>query len=113
MPGEEVHRIRSEEMRKLILYKFTRFPVQTFKLLRRFLRYMPLRDVLHLLLKPFLGNKKGATKAELVSRAVEHGDMKDAAAEMTQVADEALEHAISESKAERARIQAMAEAGQA
>jgi radical SAM superfamily enzyme YgiQ (UPF0313 family) len=112
MPGEEVHRIRTEEMRKLILYKFTRFPVQTFKLLRRFIRYMPLRDVIHLLIKPFLGSKKGATKAELVSRAVEHGNMKDAAAEMTQVADEALEHAIRESKAERARIQAMAEAGQ-
>jgi hypothetical protein len=30
---------------------------------------------------------------------------------MTQLADEALEHAIAESKAERARIQAMAEAG--
>ena len=24
LPGQEVHRIRSEEMRKLIIYKFTR-----------------------------------------------------------------------------------------
>lgn len=109
LPGEEIHRIRSEEMRKLILYKFTRFPVQTFKLLRRFVRHMPLRDVLHLIVKPFLGRKKGATKAEVISRAVEHGDMKSAAAEMTQVADDALEHAIRESRAERARIQAEAE----
>ncbi len=109
MPGEEVHRIRSEEMRKLILHKFTRYPLQTFRLLRRFVRHMPLRDVLHLLVKPFLGKKKGSTKAEVISRAVEHGDLKSAAADMTQLADEALEHAITESKAERARIQAEAE----
>jgi hypothetical protein len=43
---------------------------------------------------------------------VEHGDLKSAAADMTQLADEALEHAINESKRERERIQAMAEAGQ-
>jgi radical SAM superfamily enzyme YgiQ (UPF0313 family) len=113
LSGEEVHRIRSEEMRKLILYKFTRYPRQTFRLLRRFVRYMPLRDVIHLLVKPFLGQKAGATKAELISRAVEHGDMKSAAADMTLLADEALEHAINESRAERVRIQAEAEADQA
>lgn len=112
LPGEEVHRIRSEEMRKLILYKFTRYPLQTFRLLRRFTRHMALRDVIYLIVKPFLGKKKGATKAEVISRAVEHSDLKSAAADMTQLADEALEHAIAESKAERARIQAMAEAGQ-
>jgi radical SAM superfamily enzyme YgiQ (UPF0313 family) len=109
LSGEEIHRIRSEEMRKLLLYKFTRFPVQAFKLLRRFVRHMPLRDVLYLLVKPFLGRRKGATKAEVISRAVEHDDMKAAAADMTQVADEALEHAIRESRAERARIQAEAD----
>jgi hypothetical protein len=62
--------------------------VQTFTLLRRFLRYMPARDVLHLLTKPFLGVKKGATKAEVLSRAVEHGSAKDAAAALTQVGDD-------------------------
>jgi hypothetical protein len=36
--------------------------------------------------------------------------LKSDAGDMTQVADEALEHAISESRAERARIQAAAEA---
>ena len=92
-----------------ILYKFTRYPLQTFKLLRRFTRYMPLRDVLHLLVKPFLGKKKGATRAEVVSRAVEHQDLKSAAAEMTQLADDALENAIANSKAERERIQQEAE----
>ncbi len=111
MSGEEVHRIRQEELRKLILYKFTHHPVQTFRLLKRFVRHMPLRDVIYLVAKPFLGEKKGATKAEIISRAVEHGDMKSAAADMTQIADEALEHAIKQSQAERARIQAEAEAG--
>jgi radical SAM superfamily enzyme YgiQ (UPF0313 family) len=110
LPGEEVHRIRSEEMRRLILYKFTRYPIQTFKLLRRFTRHMKLRDVIYLIVKPFLGKKKGQTKAEVISRAVEHADLKSAAADMTQLADEALEHAITASKEERARIQAMAEA---
>jgi len=110
LSGEEIHRIRSEEMRKLILYKLTRHTRQTLKLLRRFTRYMPLRDVIYLLLKPFLGRKQGFTKAEVVSRAVEHGDMKSAAADLTLVADAALEHAIRESRAERARIQTQAEA---
>ena len=58
-------------------------PFQTLKLLRRFFRYMRTRDVLYLLFKPFLGTKKGATKAEVVSRAVEHGAQKDEAALMT------------------------------
>jgi hypothetical protein len=44
----------------------------------------------------------------VVSRAVEHGDEKSAAADMTLLADAALEHAIRESRAERARIQALA-----
>ena len=110
LPGEVIHRIRSEEMRKLIIYKLTRHTRQALKLLYRFFRYMPARDVLYLLFKPFLGQKKGATKAEIISRAVEHADLKDAAAAMTQLADEALDHAIRESRAERARIQAAAEA---
>src|SRR6185503_16616862 len=48
LPGETIHRIRSEGMRKLILYKFARYPIQMFTLLRRFIRYMPLRDVVYL-----------------------------------------------------------------
>ncbi len=108
LPGEVIHRVRAEGMRRLIIYKFLHYPWQTFKLLRRFVRYMPLRDVLYLLVKPFLGDKKGFTKAEVVSRAVEHADMKSDAAELTQIADEALEHAIRESRAERARIQDLA-----
>jgi len=113
LSGEEVHRIRSEEMRRLILYKFTHHPVQTFRLLRRFTRHMPLRDVIYLLVKPFVGKKAGATRAEEISRAVEHGAIKSAAADMTQLADEALEQAIRNSRAERLRIQQEAESERA
>jgi radical SAM superfamily enzyme YgiQ (UPF0313 family) len=109
LPGEEVHRIRSEELRRLILYKLFRYPVQMLTLLRRFVRHMPLRDVVYLLVKPFLGTRTGPTRAEVVSRAVEHDEVKSAAADLTLLADAALEHAIRESRAERARIQAMAE----
>jgi radical SAM superfamily enzyme YgiQ (UPF0313 family) len=91
LPGEEIHKIRSEGMRRLILYKLTRYPIQSARLLKRFLNHMPARDVLHLLVKPFLGKKSGATKAEVLSRAVEHQKMKDAAAELTHLTDEEIE----------------------
>jgi radical SAM superfamily enzyme YgiQ (UPF0313 family) len=110
LPGETIHRIRQEGLRKLIVYKLTHYPIQAARLLYRFFRHMPARDVLHLLAKPFLGPKGGMTNAEVVSRAVEHADLKSDAADLTQVSDEALEHAIRESRAERARIQAAAEA---
>ena len=80
--------------------------------MRRFLRYMPVRDVVYLIIKPFLGKKKGATKAEVLSRAVEHGAMKDAAALMTQLTDDRLDHVLQESRAERLRIQREAEDSQ-
>ena len=70
LPGEEVHRIRSRELRKLILHRFARFPAQTFRLLRRFARHMSPGDVIRLLTKPFLGKKKGATEAEVLSQSV-------------------------------------------
>ena len=92
LPGEEIHAIRTEGIKRLIAYKLTRYPIQSARLLRRFLKYMPARDVLHLLIKPFLGKTSGATKAEVLSRAVEHQEMKDAAAELTQLTDEQIEH---------------------
>ena len=52
---------------------------------------MPLRDVIYLVAKPFVGKKTGATKAEVVSRAVEHEELKSAAAELTQKSDAELE----------------------
>jgi hypothetical protein len=92
-----------------MLYKLLRYPIQSLRLIRRFLRYMPLRDVLYLLVKPFVGKTTGMTKAEVVSRAVEHADLKSEAAELTQYADDALELAIRESRSERARLQALAQ----
>lgn len=102
LEGEEIHRIRSEGLRRLIIYKFTRYPLQTFRLLRRFVRHMPIKDVAYLIVKPFLGKKTGATKAEVLSRAVEHDQMKTAAAELTQMSDEELE-----SEARRSRASGM------
>lgn len=109
LPGQVINDERRVGLRRLFLYKLLHYPVQTFKLLRRFLRYMPVRDVAYLIIKPFLGQKKGATKAEVLSRAVEHGAMKDAAANLTQLTDDMLNHVLQESAAERLRIQGEAE----
>lgn len=105
LPGEVINDVRRAGLRRLFVHKLLHYPSQTFRLLRRFLRYMPLRDVVYLIIKPFLGKGKGATKAEALSRAVEHGAMKDAAAQMTQLTDDMLEHVLQESRAERLRIQ--------
>src|SRR5881296_1424059 len=109
LPGEVINEVRRAGLRRLFVYKLLHYPAQTFRLLRRFLRYMPVRDVVYLIIKPFLGKKKGATQAEVLSRAVEHGAMKDAAANLTQLTDEVLEHVLQESRAERLRIQQEAE----
>jgi predicted small metal-binding protein len=109
LPGETINRVRQEGLKKLFLYKLIHYPAQTFQLLRRFFRFMPVRDVLYLLTKPFMGQNKGATKAEALSRAVEHADMKDAAAQLTQVADDMLHNVLESSRLERLRIQQAAE----
>ena len=88
--GEVVNSVRAAGLRRLLLYKLMHYPIQTLRLLRRFVRYMPLRDVLYLIAKPFLGVKRGATKAEVLSRAVEHGALMDAAGALTQVSDATL-----------------------
>jgi predicted small metal-binding protein len=105
LSGELINDVRRAGMRRLFIYKLLHYPWQTARLLRRFLRYMPARDVAYLIAKPFLGKKSGATKAEVLSRAVEHGAVKDAAAEVTQLADDVLERVLRESQAERLRIQ--------
>ncbi len=109
LSGETINLVRQAGIKKLFLYKLLHYPRQTFQLLRRFLRHMPLRDVAYLLLKPFMGQQKGATKAEVLSRAVEHADMKDAAAQLTQVADDMLHDVFEASRLERVRIQQAAE----
>ncbi|HEY5626914.1 MAG TPA: radical SAM protein, partial [Nitrospira sp.] len=109
LPGEVINKVRQEGLKKLFLYKLTHYPLQTYRLLRRFSRFMPIRDIAYLIIKPFLGQKKGATKAEVLSRAVEHAEMKDAAAQLTQLSDEMLHNVLEESIAERRRIQTEAE----
>jgi radical SAM superfamily enzyme YgiQ (UPF0313 family) len=109
LPGEIINDERRAGLRRLFIYKLLHYPIQTFRLLRRFLRYMPARDVIYLIIKPFLGKRSGATKAEVISRAVEHGANKDAAALLTQVSDDRLEYVMEESRRERLRIQQEAE----
>src|SRR5215468_4575682 len=105
LSGEVINRERAAGFRRLFVYKLLHYPVQTFRLLRRFFRYMPARNVIYLIIKPFLGKRTGATKAEVISRAVEHGANKDAAALLTQVSDDRLEYVMEESRRERLRIQ--------
>ena len=106
LPGPVINAERAAGLRRLFRYKLVHYPLQTVKLLRRFIRYMKLRDVAYLIVKPFLGNGQGPTKSEVLSRAVEHGAIKDAAADLTQVSDALLEHVMRESRAERRRINA-------
>jgi radical SAM superfamily enzyme YgiQ (UPF0313 family) len=94
LPGPVINAERSAGLRKLFRYKLTHYPVQTFRLLRRFMRHMSLRDVVYLIIKPFLGQKQGPTRNEMLSRSVEHGALKDAAAKLTTVPDASLEDAI-------------------
>jgi hypothetical protein len=94
LSGAVINAERTAGLRRLFLYKLLHYPVQTFRLLRRFTRYMPLRDVIHLIIKPFLGNKRGPTKNEVLSRAVEHPAMKDAAAELTTLPDALIENVV-------------------
>ncbi|MBF6570616.1 MAG: B12-binding domain-containing radical SAM protein [Candidatus Binataceae bacterium] len=102
LPGEVVHREREAGLRRVFTYKILHHPWQTARLLRRFTRFMRLRDVLHLIVKPFLGASHGPTKAETISRTVEHGANiehganKDAAASLTHVAEGDLESAARE-----------------
>jgi len=105
LSGEVINRERTAGMRRLFLYKLRHYPLQTFRLLRRFGRYMRMRDIVYLILKPFLGKRSGPTQAETLSRAVEHLEIKDSAAALTLVPDHMLEEAVAASKTERQRLQ--------
>ena len=43
LPGPLINAERNSGLRRLFWYKLTRYPIQTFRLLFRFMRYMPLR----------------------------------------------------------------------
>jgi len=112
LPGEVINAERTAGFRRLFRYKLRHYPFQTLRLLRRFMRYMKWRDVAYLIIKPFLGKQSGPTRNETLSRAVEHGALKDAAAALTQVSHEDLERVLQESRIERLRLQREAEHGQ-
>ncbi|HEY6394652.1 MAG TPA: radical SAM protein [Candidatus Binataceae bacterium] len=110
LPGEVINRERTAGFQRLFVYKLLHYPIQTFKLLRRFIRYMAVRDVVYLIAKPFMGKHSGPTKSETFSRAVDHSDNKDSAAAFTRVEDAMLEQALAQAKIERERFQAETEA---
>jgi hypothetical protein len=111
LPGAVINAERAAGLRRLFGYKLTHYPLQTLRLLRRFLRHMPVRDVLYLIVKPFLGSQQGPTTNEVLSRAVEHASVKDAAARLTQVPDAVLERVGTASRAERLRLRQDASPG--
>ncbi len=104
LPGEVVHGLRAEGFKYLIRYKLTHYPIQSLQILRRLSKNMRLRDILYLLIKPFLGRKAGATKAEVLSRAVELESLKSAAADLTQVPDEMLERQVGQAGGTPAQV---------
>ena len=105
LPGETINRERTAGFRRLFLYKLLHYPVQTARLLHRFSRFMRTRDLVYLIVKPFLGKRRGATPAEKLSRAIEYPEFKDSAPALTHMADAMLEQALAASKAERGRLQ--------
>ena len=102
LSGEVINRERTAGLRRLFIYRLLHRPLRSILLLHRFTRFMRLRDIAYLIVKPFLGKRRGATKAEALSRALEHAELKDAAGALTQVADAMLEQALAESDAKRA-----------
>jgi anaerobic magnesium-protoporphyrin IX monomethyl ester cyclase len=105
LPGQVINAERTAGFRRLFRYKLTHYPVQTLRVLRRFGRHMRLRDVIYLIIKPFLGNKAGPTRNEMLSRAVEHGEQQDMAALLTQISDAGLEAAVERSQGNCAQVQ--------
>ncbi|MBI4524714.1 MAG: B12-binding domain-containing radical SAM protein [Deltaproteobacteria bacterium] len=101
LPGPVINNERTMGLRRLFAYKLLHYPVQTLRLLRRFMRHMPARDVVYLIVKPFLGKKRGLTRNEVLSRAVEHQMLKDAAANLTNVPDTLLESVVAGEDASR------------
>jgi anaerobic magnesium-protoporphyrin IX monomethyl ester cyclase len=104
LPGEVINAERTAGFRRLFRYKLTRYPLQTLRVLRRFGRHMRLRDVIYLIIKPFLGNKAGPTCNEVLSRAVEHGPEKDMAALLTQISHAGIEAAVERSQSNSVQV---------
>ncbi len=100
LPRERIERLRAAGMRRLIVYKLLRHPLQVLRLLRRLARNMPLGQVAHLLAKPFLRRKPAATRSAVLARAVEDEEMMRAVADLEPLSDAALEEAVLDRRAE-------------
>ena len=72
LPGEVVHKARMKGYMLLFAHRAFLRPIQTFKLIRRFSRYMKLSDIFKLLWSPF--RKRVLTrKPELPARMIDQG----------------------------------------
>ena len=72
LPSEVVHQARIKGYKQLFVYLLLRRPIATFRLLRKFGRYMTVSDILKLLWSPF--SKKAKTrKPELPEWMIEQG----------------------------------------
>jgi anaerobic magnesium-protoporphyrin IX monomethyl ester cyclase len=59
LSGEVINQERMAGMRRLFFYKLTHYPLQSLRVLCRLARNMSLRDIIYVIIKPFLGNKRG------------------------------------------------------
>ncbi|MCZ6688848.1 MAG: radical SAM protein, partial [Planctomycetota bacterium] len=72
LPGEVINRARQKGYLLLFAHRAFRRPIQTFKLLRRFSRYMKFSDIFKLLWSPF--RKRVLTrKPELPAKMIDEG----------------------------------------
>jgi radical SAM superfamily enzyme YgiQ (UPF0313 family) len=94
LPKPEIERLRAAGMRRLIAYKLIRHPLQVLRLLRLLARNMPLRQVLYLLVKPFLGRRTGATRSAVLARGVDDRQLQRAATDLSRLSDQDLEQAV-------------------
>jgi hypothetical protein len=72
LPSEVVHQARIKGYKQLFVYLLLRRPIATFRLLRKFGRYMTVSDIFKLLWSPF-SKKTKTRKPELPEWMIEQG----------------------------------------
>ena len=92
--NEKIIRIQVEELRRLVIYKFLRYPLQTLRLLWRLARYMPGKEFIYMVAKRL----KIPNRAEPIPQTVKQQEVKSAAADLTHVPDDQLEVVIAGSR---------------
>lgn len=71
LPSKEVHRVRSAGYKLLIKYRILHRPLETYKLIRKFRRYMTWIDLLKLIFSPFR-KKKLTEKPDLPEKMIKN-----------------------------------------